>query len=416
MIGSPSRLALGLLVLVPSVVAVAGDRAALPTPLRVSDVAGLARRSRAEVVAARARAGAAAQRPAIVSALEDPQVFSSIDHLPFAGGGADVSLTIQQSFPLSGIRGHRREAAEADARRELAQVDRVGLDVELEAVAAFWMLFETRATAAIVDEQRALADQMVAAAMARYSTSTGTQADVLRAQVEVARIEAEGRALVSETRAGEAMLNTRLARPIDAPIPALDATTSDAEPPAATQLAGAAIDSRPELRAGREEVARAEADVSVMQAMYAPMAMIRTGPSYTMSDGAGWMVMVGLSVPLWRGKLHAGVAEARSMVDMTTADLAAMRQMIGGDAAAARERVAAARTRFLALRDSIVPKANAAITATLTAYAANQVPLVSTVEAAEALWAAQRDLVMAHAALGLAWAQLDRAVGKDVTR
>jgi outer membrane protein TolC len=199
-------------------------------------------------------------------------------------------------------------------------------------------------------------------------------------------------------------------------VPELDATLADEDPPLAAQVASAAVDRRPELRAGRAEIARAEAEVSVMESMYTPMAMVRTGPSYTMSDGAGWMVMVGVSIPLWRGKLRAGVAEARSMAEMARADLEAMRRMVSGQAAVTRERVVAAHERHVALRDNIVPRAKQAIAATLAGYAANQMPLVATLEAAQALWSAQRELVMAHAELGRAWAQLRRATGEERKR
>lgn len=410
------HIAVAALLLAAAAVSHAEGLAALPTPLRVGDAVRLARLSRSEVVAARARADAAARRPAIVSALEDPQILPSIDHLPFMGGGADMSLTIQQSFPLSHIRGHRRDAAEAEARRELAQIARVDLDVELDAANAFWMLFESREIARIVDSQHAIAAQMVAAALARYAASTGAEADVLRAQLEVARLDGEQRAVSAEVRASEIMLNTSLARPVDAMVPVLDASVSDAAPPPATQLARSALQSRPELRADRAEIARSEAEVSVMQAMYSPMAMVRTGPSYLMTDGLGWTLMVGLSVPLWRGKLDAGVAEARAMVKVASADLETTQRMISGEGAAARERVAAIRERFLALRETIVPKASEVIAATLAAYSANKLPLVSAVEAAQALWLAQRELVMAHGELGLAWARLDRAIGQEVTR
>lgn len=394
----------------------ADDQIALPAPVRVDDVIQLARTRRAELVAARARASAAAERPAVVSALDDPQILSSLDHVPFMGGGVDASFAIEQSFPLSGIRGHRRRVADADAQRAVAEIDRVGLDVELDAAAAFWMLAETRDSAAILDEQHALADQMVRAATTRYATNTGAQADVLRAQLEVARLDGERRALAAESRAAEAMLNASLARATDAPIPPLDTTVPGDGPPLAAQLASSAIDARPELRAGRAEIARSEAEVSVMESMSTPMAMVRTGPSYTMADGAGWMVMVGITVPLWRDKLRAGVAEARAMSDMARAELEAMRRMVRGQAAASRERVIAARERYLALHDSIVPRAREAIASTLAAYAANQAPLVSTLEAAQALWSAERDLVMARTALGRAWAQLRRATGEGVTK
>jgi len=383
-----------------------------PGPLRLADAMRIAREHRGEVVAARARARAASERPASVSALDDPELSASLDHVPFMGGGADVSVTIQQRFPLSGVRGHRRRAALAEARRAAADIDRAGLDVELQAAAAFWMVAELRERQAVLADQRALADQMTAAATARYATSAGMQADVLRAQLEVDRLGADQRALAAELRAAEAMLDASLARDPGAPVPELDAAVSDAEPPAAAAVASAAIARRPELRAGAADVARADAEIAVMQAMYTPMAMLRTGPSYTMADGAGWMVMVGVSIPLWRDKLRADVSEARAMAAMASADLDAMRTMIRGEAAATRERVMAARARYLALRDDIIPRARQAIGPTLAAYAANQTPLVSAIEAAQALWDAQRELAMARGGLGLAWARLRRATGE----
>jgi outer membrane protein, heavy metal efflux system len=386
----------------------------LPTPLRAKDVAALARSRRSEISAARARARATAERPAIVSALEDPIIAFSADHIPFSGMGADRNITVEQTFPLSRVRGHRRRAAEAGARREVANLERIGLDVELDAVRAFWMLAESRGIAKVVATQFTLAEQLVAAATARYASNTGTQGDVLRAQTERARLEAERRATAAEIRGAEVMLNTSLARDPRAPIPELDGSVPEIEPPTSDIVAQASR-SRPELRAGRAEVEQADAEVRVMRSMYAPMAMVRTGPAYTMADGSGWMAMVAISVPLWRGKYRAGVSEARAMVDMATADLDAMRRMAEGQARGARETVTAARERYRALRDDIVPRAEQATVPTLAAYSAGQVPLVSVIEAAQALWSSRRDLVMARTELALAWARLRRASGQEVT-
>jgi outer membrane protein TolC len=239
----------------------------LPSPLRINDVVSLARSRRAEITAAKARARAAAQRPAIVSALDDPSVSFSLDHVPFNGMGADYSVTFQQSFPLSRVRGNRKRRAEANLRRELAEVDRAALDVELDAAQAFWMLAEARATAEIVANQKALADQLVNAATARYAATTGTQSDVLRAQIEVSRLDAEQRATAAEVRAAEVMLNTSLSRAADAQVPDLDARVSDLVPPAPDAIVHAA-EQRPELRAGRAEIDEAEAEIRVMRSMY----------------------------------------------------------------------------------------------------------------------------------------------------
>ena len=148
-----------------------------------------------------------------------------------------------------------------------------------------------------------------------------------------------------------------------------------------------------------------------MRDMFRPMATIRTGPSYTMAEGRGWMGMVGLSLPIWRGKLKAGVAEAEAMRAMSQAELRAMTRMIEGDAAAAISQLQAARDRQTALTTNVLPRARMAIEPAVASYGAGQLPLVSVLEAVQALFAVQSDLIAADTQLGLAWARLGRAIG-----
>jgi outer membrane protein TolC len=148
-----------------------------------------------------------------------------------------------------------------------------------------------------------------------------------------------------------------------------------------------------------------------MRDMYKPMATIRTGPSYTMAEGGGWMGMVGVSLPIWRGKLKAGVAEAQAMRAMADADLRAMTRMIEGEAAVAVSQVQSARDRQNALNTDVLPRARMAIEPAVASYASGQLPLVSVIEAIQALWLVQSDLITADTQLGLAWARLGRAIG-----
>ncbi|MGH9602156.1 MAG: TolC family protein [Terriglobales bacterium] len=385
----------------------------MPSPLRVEDVLRLARERRAEVAAARARIRAASERPAIVSALEDPMVAPALDHLPFRLQGADFSLFLEQRFPLSRVRKHRRQAAEADLERTRAEADRTVLDVAFEAAASFYMLHQRRESGAILEEQIALARQVVSAANARYAGGTGTQSDVLQAEVAVARLIALSASVKGEVRAAEAMLNTSLGRGADEIVPALDAAGL-AQPVPAWSEVMPALEQRPELVAGRADIKRAASDVQVMRDMFKPMLTVRTGPAYTMSDGAGAMLMVGVSLPIWRGKLRAGVAEAEAMREMVQADLQAMGRIVVGQAAAARHQVQAAQIRHQKLRTDVVPRARYAIDTALASYAAGRVPLVSVLAAVQALWAAQMDVIEAEAELGMAWARLHRAIGTNL--
>ena len=408
-----SRFSLSIVLVVamvwPGVVA-AQTSTSLPSPLTLADVIRIAGERRDEIQAARSRTTASEARPFIVSALSEPMLSPSLDHLPFMMNGADYSITIEQQLPLSGIRGHRRASALADVDRLRAETNRTTLDVGVEAANAYLMLQERRRTTTLVNEQIAFARDVVSAANARYGSGTAPQSDVLRAEVEVARLEATARALIGEVRAAEAMLNTSLALDADAPVPALATLSLPGTVPPWAAIK-TALTSRPELIAGRAEIARAEADVQVMRDMSKPMATIRTGPSYTMAEGRGWMAMVGLSLPIWRGKLRAGVAEAQAMRSMADADLRAMTRMIEGQAAVAVSQVQAARDRQTALTTDVLPRARMTIEPAVASYASGQLPLVSVIEAIQALWLVQSDLITADTQLGLAWTRLGRALG-----
>ena len=390
----------------------------LPDPLQLSEVTDIALRSRAEVAAANARAEALAQRPAIVSALEDPMVSPSIDHYPFdmmeeEGGGRryDWSVTVEQRFPLSGVRGYRRAAAHADAQRAKAVANGTELDVVLEAQRSYFMLLERRRMQSVIEEQLRLARQLVSASSSRYSSGTGLQADVLRAEVEVARVQSAQQSLAAQIRAAEAMLNTSLGRPAQDRVPELQYSGRYDEPLPVAAALDRALRSRPELIAGATEVDRAVAEIDVMRSMYKPMATVRVGRASTMAEGPGGMVMIGVSVPIWRERLRSGVAEAKAMERMAYADLEAMRRMVEGEAMAARESVSAARTQVLVLESEVMPRALAATDSALSAYASGQGTLVSVIESARALWEVQAEQVMADSALGEAWARLERSIG-----
>lgn len=148
-----------------------------------------------------------------------------------------------------------------------------------------------------------------------------------------------------------------------------------------------------------------------MRDMFRPMATVRTGFASTMTEGKGWMAMVGFSLPIWRDKLRAGVAEAEAMRSMSEADLRAMTRMIEGEAAVAASELQAARERQQSLRDNVLPRTRMAIDSAIAGYTAGRLPLVSVIEAVQAAWQVQTELIVADTELGLAWVRLGRAIG-----
>lgn len=404
----------------------------------LSTVVHEARSNRKEIAAAQARVDAASARPAIVSALEDPMLSPSIDHFPFkemgAGAGMqttpdmntgaplatpdqpaegsgrrfDWSIGVEQKFPLSRLLSHRKRAAEADAAKESASAEKTALDVELEVSKAFFMVQERRRMGPILEQQIELAGQLKDAASARYASGSGNQSEVLRAEVEIARLDALHRALVSEIKSAETMLNVNIGREPNAPVPELQSPPLDMDIPSVEQVSNLSTQRSPELQGAAAEIGRASADVDAMRAMYAPMGMVRFGYASTMAEGSGAMVMLGVSLPIWREKLRQGVAEARAMESMASYDRAAMERMIEGEAVSARSALEATQIKYRALRDDVVPRALRVVNPSLASYASGQGNLAAVIEAVQALWVAQQETVMAEAELGVAWARLNR--------
>lgn len=403
----------------------------LSAPLTLEAVKQMARDQRGEIAAAKAKATAARERVAVVSALDDPMLMSSIDHYPFddmepsmAGpdametnqptGRFDWSIALEQRFPLSRERTYRKRAAEADAFLRTAESDRVALEVEFEAIQAFWMLLEQRRMLDITRSQIVLARQLAESASARFAVAAGAQADVLRAEMELARLRSRERALAAQARGQESMLNMSIGREPLSPVPELILSGTPETLPELARAIESAHAHRPEFAMVNAEVDRARAELAIMRSMYRPMALVRIGSASTMAEGRGAMAMIGVSIPIWRGKLRAGVAEARAMEDMAQADLVAMRKMVEAEAIAAHAELIAAKDYLVTLTMEVAPRARLRLVPALAAYTSGTTSLASVIDAAQAQWMVEGELVMAQTQMGLAWARLERAIGQPL--
>jgi len=402
-------------VLFPLCLSAAAAAEPADAPVSLNSAFAIARELRAEMRVSAARVDAARQRPAIVSALDDPVLSPSIDHKPVdAMMKTDRSITYEQSFPLSRIRTHRRSAAEADIGKYEGEAAKAVLRIQAEVAQAFFMLGERRAMGELLARQTALSAQLVQLAAKRHALGVAGQADVLRAEMEQARLRGRLAASAAEVRSAEAMFNTALGRGIAASVPpvlAQDVLARIARAPDLPASLARARERRPELRISQAEGRRARAEIDVMKAMYAPMLMVRLGMADTMTAGRGYMLMVGISLPIWRTKLDAGVREAHAMAAMAEADREAMLRMIDGEVAATLEALRGASLYYQAFETDLIPRAERAMAPALNAYASGTLPLTGVLETSRALWSVQEEAVMAQTALAMAWIRHCGAMG-----
>lgn len=344
--------------------------------------------------------------------LPDPMVMLSADHVPIQLHGLDASVQVQQDFPLSGALGARRRAADANGAVWSAEITTATLDVEREAASAFLMVAETERMLALTQELSILAKQTLAIIKARLQGGEGAPSDLVRAQIEVLRLDGDEKALQADLRASSAMLEAALGQPVTGNVVPCELSTPTRAPPSLATVVASAMESRPELWAARARAAREGANIDVMRTMYKPMAFVRGGTAYRMTEGPGVMLMVGVSVPIWRDRLRAGVDEANAMQSMAAHETLAMSRMIEGEAAAAREALTAAQARWDVARDSLVPLSRRSLALLVASYAGGQAPLVSVLEGLRTLREARMQEITAEIRVNVAWIKLGRAMGK----
>lgn len=362
-------------------------QAAPPDTLRLSEALSTAQANNPMLQAARFSATAAAARIGPAGALPDPQLqFGLMNRMVSElGSTADPmtmnQLQLMQMLPWPGKlswarRGaeHSAAAANADAAEQtrmlLAQVRMAYFDVA----------YADRAIDVMRNTQ-ALLRQFQDVSTTMYTVGSAIQQDVLRAQIEVARMTEDIARMGQERLAGAARLNALLGRDAQSPVEALELPEPTDTLPPVDRLVAIALAARPALRAGAERVAAAEASLSATRRELYPD--LQLGVAYQARPAFPNMMslMVGVSLPVFAGSKQLALRrEATAMRDMSQAELLNLRNET--TARIIENRARAERDRNLATlyRSSIVPQASAAVQAALASYRVGRVSFMQLID------------------------------------
>jgi outer membrane protein, heavy metal efflux system len=334
----------------------------------------------ASVAEARAAVG-------VAGAWEDPVVSVMADFLPLPGGESDPMLTYRISQPLNlfGRRAAAKRAAGAQVAAQQSNLRRATWDARAQAVSLFYELWMNGEMRAVIERQIELLQRMRDAALARVRAGMGMgHHDVLRAEAEIKKMEAERASLADERAATVSMLNALRGRPQDEAIAAVAPPSRSALPPLEAVLGGVSL--RPEVAAARAMRAEAEAKRDLARKMYLPMVMVeaqydqRSG----MSDAFGASLV--FSVPLWWwDRQSREVQMAQAMVARADTDISAMRTMSEADVRMAWSRAQADARRLAALEDGAIPAMTETVASAQASYSAGRAEFLSLLDAALAL-------------------------------
>jgi outer membrane protein, heavy metal efflux system len=255
-------------------------------------------------------------------------------------------------------------------------------------------------------------------ASAMYRVGDGRQADVLRARVEIARMDEE---VVRMDAMNEGAM-ARLAAAADLTYDALrGAPTLPAFPdtvPSREALIELALATRPMLAAGDADVQAARADAALARRELWPD--LEVGVQYgqrRMEMGTDRMgsLMLGASIPLFaRSRQLRMREETAAMQAMAAAELESMRAETRSRVATAHAELASARRLAALYRTTVLPQADAATTSALASYRSGGVDFMTVIDNRMSVNRYRQELLALEAAEGRAWAELEMLVGRPL--
>ena len=410
-------LALVGILLMSSAVGRAQNRIVLDDPALDALVAKALANS-TELQAARAEAEAAKHRIAPAAALPDPTASVSYD-----GDRKMTAFMVSQAVPWPG----KREAATEVARHEAQLLEsgvaaRIERSVDARVRNAWYDLVLARSLERVLDERRSTAQQIEEVARQRYAAGLGVQQDVIRAQVELVRLEEARSAQEATIAARTAELNRLAGEPVDQRIDA----------PATLKLADCASDNilcaplqevvsdlvshSPDVQLALHAVESARLRLDVAQKNLYPDLVVSAGPMIGSMNKTA-QIGAGISLPVWAARRQREqIADARELAKARAADVESVKRQVD---IVTRQRVAQleAATRVATLyAERIVPLDRAAFESSLASYASGKVPFTSVLDALNVLYADQatqlaRVVDAARLRVAIAEASVDAVVG-----
>ena len=373
----------------------------LPTSLDADPVlAGLVSEAlarRPEITQARQKLAAERERVPQAGALPDPTLTAGIQNDGFTSieiGRMETSyysFMLTQGLPFPGKLGLKRDVQALAAEGGVSDVKRAELATEAEVRSAYVALLVTRGDLALLGNLETLWQEAERAARARYEVGQGSQADLLRAQLERTRLRQQRWALeAAEHTTVQAINRLRGHDDLDEPIAThleLEQVTAP-ELPRLDVLARDAEARSPELAAARLSTRRASRQSDLARRDLLPDFSISAGVMPRGSFPPMWTVSVGISLPVYAGSKQLRAIDERSArASAERAGEETVRQTL---ALRTRQRLSLLESALQSVslyRSGLLVQSEATVDSAVAQYQVGKVPFAAVLEAINGLLA-----------------------------
>jgi outer membrane protein TolC len=392
-----------------------------PPPLTMRAAVEEAMANNPDLRMLRAEIAVAQQRPAQERGLPPPMLEGQIWQWPIntlnPSNVAMYMIMGEQELPGRGKRAAREAVALKDVQLAEAALPVRARDIIASVQRAYADLYLARKAIDVSARTGDILKQIAEASQVRYASARGNQQDVLKAVVELSRLEAERVMLRERAQMAEAQLNTLLARPADAAVGPLADPPPPAPLPDAAALQRLAVERQPELALSRVSIERAEAAEAMARRERAPDYVVKGGYMLMPKDRDAWTASFSVSwpnAPWSKGRTTAAVAEAGAEIGAARARYEALTSALRLMVQEAWVRAASATARADLLKSSVIPQALHAREAAQVGYQSDRGDLLSVIDSQRAAVDAELEYYGALADFERARADLERAVGVPI--
>ena len=394
--------------------------------VRLGDVYREVTNANPRISAARSLARAALARVPGATRPPDPQLqlgwmnysLPSLAPMPTTGM---TQLQLMQMLPLGGKLALAGRAADAQASASTERANDVVWELRSQTAMAFYDLYSTDRSLRVARETLHLLGDIEKTAESMYRVGEGRQADVLRAQVEIAKMAEDTLRMQAMRESMVARLNALLDR---APETAIASPSLPAFPdstPDRASLDAVAAGGRPMIRAGLDDVRAAEASEKLARKEIWPD--LQVGVQFAQrgaTDGMGGTermgsLMFGASLPVFaRDRQLRMREEAGAMKQMAEADVAGMRADTRGKIGEAYANLVRARNLSQLYRTTVLPQAEATVASAMSAYRVGGVDFMTLLDDQMTVNTYRQELYALDADQGKAWAELEMLTGREL--
>jgi cobalt-zinc-cadmium efflux system outer membrane protein len=365
--------------------------------------------------------------PAHTWSLDPPQIGVEFFQAPVRSfpnplkNQAEVDYSVQQSFPFPGKLASRIEAEHRHAEMSEAGLAGLKRQVTLRVKTAYYELYLADRRLEFNREDQGLMRRFIEVARKQYEVGLGRQADILRAQSELTRLQADSIGLAQSRQSQAGLLNALLNRNLEAPMPVARELAPGETEWTLEQILPVLEENHPELRTLRSGIAMRQAQVRVARREYLPD--ITVGGAYKdmleppPHGGAlqdYWSVMVAMNVPvaLWSlPRYKAAVTQGRADLDQAEQEYADARNGLAARAQEALLKARSGRDLLRLARGVLLPQSQQALESSQSAYQGGKSEFTALLDAYRMRLAAREASEAALVRLLASQAELEEAVG-----